>query len=244
MIGPYKAQWDFQDSGEVLLVDKPLDWTSFDVVKKIRFLFNVRKVGHAGTLDPKATGLLIICTGRQTRSILSYQDAEKEYTGTFELGVRTPSFDSETEVFETRDFANITESVLKKTVQKFVGRTIQTTPMYSAAKYNGMPLYAYARKGQMVKRSAREIEITDLDITRFQPPMVDFRVVCSKGTYIRALVEDLGNELECGCTLRSLRRTRIGKHTVDDALTIEDLKALRENLGLNQRTSYEVGEPA
>ena len=244
MMDQLKSHWDFREAGEVLLVDKPVDWTSFDVVKKMRFLFNVRKIGHAGTLDPKASGLLIVCTGRQTKSILSFQEAEKEYTGTLELGVRTPSFDSETEIIETRDFSHVTEETLSRTAQKFVGRSIQKTPMYSAAKFEGKPLYLYARKGQTVDRASREIEITDFAITGFRIPSVDFRVVCSKGTYIRALVEDLGNELGCGCTLRSLRRTRIGGYKVEDAFTIEDLKSLGESLGLNLRPSYEVGIPA
>ncbi len=239
-----KSQWDFRDAGEVLLVDKPVDWTSFDVVKKTRALFNVRKVGHAGTLDPKATGLLILCTGRQTKNILDFQDAEKEYVGTLELGVRTPSFDSETEVIETRDYTGITEEGLRYAAAKFVGRTLQMPPMYSAAKMEGKPLYQYARKGQVVERQVREIEIKDFVVSRFVPPMADFRVVCSKGTYIRALAEDLGNELGCGCTLRALRRIRIGTYRVEEAMTIEELQQLRDALGLGQRAPYEVGEPA
>ncbi len=244
MTGPFKEHWDFRDAGEILLIDKPLDWTSFDVVKKVRALFDVRKVGHAGTLDPKATGLLIICTARQTRSMLTFQEAEKEYDGTFELGVRTPSFDSETAVIESRAYADVTEDAVKEEARRFVGKVTQATPMYSAAKLNGRPLYSYARKGELVERPSRDIEISDFTVTGFRPPLVDFRVTCSKGTYIRALVEDLGNALGCGCTLRSLRRTRIGTHKVDEAMTIDDLVALQGHLGIRRHTSYEVGEPA
>ncbi len=239
-----KSQWDFRVSGEVLLVDKPVDWTSFDVVKKTRSLFNVRKVGHAGTLDPKASGLLILCTGRRTKNILEFQDAEKEYLGTFELGVRTPSFDSETDVVETRDFSGLTEEQVQQAAARFVGKTHQMPPMYSAAKLDGKPLYQYARKGQTVERQVREVEIKDFVVTRFSPPMADFRVVCSKGTYIRALVDDLGKELGCGCTVRSLRRIRIGMYRVEEAMTIGDLQKLRDTLGLGQRAPYEVSEPA
>ncbi len=237
-------KWDFRETGEVLLVDKPVDWTSFDVVKKIRVLFDVHRVGHAGTLDPKATGLLIVCTGRMTKSILTFQETEKEYTGTFELGVMTPSFDSETEVTERRDYSHVTVEQLERSTKHFVGRTLQTPPMFSATKFDGRPLYAYARKGEVVERAAREISITDFALTGVRLPFVDFRVVCSKGTYIRALIADVGNELGCGCTLRSLRRTRIGTFKVEDAMTIEDLKRLRQSLDLGQHTHYEVGEPA
>jgi tRNA pseudouridine55 synthase len=241
---PSKIQWDFQDNGEFLLVDKPLDWSSFDVVKKIKVLFSVRRVGHAGTLDPKATGLLIICTGKKTKTLDSFQSEEKEYTGSFELGVRTASFDSETQVLETKDFAHVTENVLDLAVKRFTGKILQTPPMFSAAKIDGKPLYLYARKGKSVDRAAREIEIHDFQITGFFPPMVDFKVICSKGTYIRTLVEDLGRELGCGCTLRSLRRTRIGTHRVEDAMSIEDLMVLRQALESRAPQSYEVSEPA
>ena len=225
-----KINWDFQESGELLLVDKPLDWSSFDVVKKIKILFNVKRVGHAGTLDPKATGLLIICTGRKTKTLDSFQNEQKEYTGSFELGARTPSFDSETQVIETKAFSHISQDLLDGAVKKFTGKIWQKPPMYSAAKFDGKPLYLYARKGKSVDRLAKEIEISDFRITGLSPPIVNFKVVCSKGTYVRTLVEDLGIELGCGCTLRSLRRTRIGNYSVEDALSIEDLVTLRRTI--------------
>lgn len=237
-------RWDFQENGEMLLVDKPLDWTSFDVVKKIRSLFNVRKVGHAGTLDPKATGLLIVCTGKQTKTLDLFLNAEKEYTGTFELGVRTPSCDSETEVIETKSYAHVTPKLLDQAITKFKGKVLQTPPMYSAAKKDGKPLYWYARDGKNVERSAREIEVMDFRITKCSFPMIDFTVVCSKGTYIRTLIDDLGVELGCGCTLRSLRRIRIGSYNVEHAMTIQDLMSLRQTLESRYRQHDEVGQPA
>jgi tRNA pseudouridine55 synthase len=239
-----KILWDFEDAGEFLLVDKPLDWSSFDAVKKIKVLFKVRRVGHAGTLDPKATGLLIVCTGRKTKTLDSFQLEEKEYSGSFEMGARTASFDSETQVFETREFAGISQEIMEQAITKFTGKIWQTPPMYSAAKFDGKPLYRYARKGKSVERPAKEIEIIDFRITKFSPPIVEFIVVCSKGTYIRTLVEDLGIELGCGCTLRSLRRTRIGSYRVEDAMSIEDLITLRQTLESRRPEQYEVSQPA
>jgi tRNA pseudouridine55 synthase len=244
MIGLIKDHWDFEDVGEFLLVDKPFDWSSFDVVKKIKVLFKLRKVGHAGTLDPKATGLLIICTGRKTKTLDSFQLEEKEYSGSFELGARTPSSDSETQVIETREFSNVSQEIVEQALTKFTGKIWQTPPMYSAAKFEGKPLYRYARKGKSVERTAKEIEVIDFRITKFAPPMVDFNVVCSKGTYIRTLVEDLGLELGCGCTLRSLRRTRIGGYRVEDAMSIPDLVTLRQTLENRRQQHHEVSEPA
>lgn len=236
--------WDFQEEGELLLVDKPLDWSSFDVVKKIKVLFKVRRVGHAGTLDPKATGLLIICTGKKTKTLDSFQNEQKEYTGSFELGKRTPSFDTETQVIETRDFSHVDRELLDRAIAKFLGKIRQTPPMFSAAKFDGKPLYQYARKGRSVERPAKEIEIFEFHITQFSPPIVEFNVVCSKGTYIRTLVEDLGVALGCGCTLRSLRRTRIGTYRVEEALTIEDLIALRQTVERRTEQHYELSESA
>lgn len=218
--------WDFNGAGEMLLVDKPLDWTSFHVVKKVRFLFQASKVGHAGTLDPKATGLLIVCTGKKTKTFDQFVGLEKEYIGTFELGIRTPSYDTETEIIERKDFSGVTLDQLKEAASRFVGKQLQKPPMYSAAKYNGKPLYKFARKGRTVERQAKEIEITQFEIVSFALPMVEFRVVCSKGTYIRSLVDDLGQVLNCGAVLKSLRRTRIGGFHVNDALSIEELERL------------------
>lgn len=215
------------DNGEILLIDKPLDWTSFDVVKRIRWTFGVKKAGHAGTLDPKATGLLIVCTGKKTKEIDRFVGLEKEYRGTMELGVRTPSHDSETEVVERREIQGVTLETLQSVAGEFVGKQLQTPPMYSAVKLRGKPLYKYARRGKSVEREPKEIEIVEFEVTKFEPPFAEFRVVCSKGTYIRSLVDDLGQRLGCGSTLRSLRRLRIGPYHVDRALTIEELENTR-----------------
>jgi tRNA pseudouridine55 synthase len=209
--------------GSVLFIDKPLDWTSFDVVKKVRATIHERKVGHAGTLDPKATGLLIICTGKMTKSIEQFVGFEKEYTGFFELGVRTPSFDSETEVSERSDFSSISPERIKELAREFIGAQIQTPPMYSALKYGGKHLYDFARAGKTVKREGREIVISEFDVDVLRFPFIDFRVVCSKGTYIRSLADEFGQRLGCGAALRSLRRTRIGTYLVRDAWSIETM---------------------
>jgi tRNA pseudouridine55 synthase len=244
MIDRFKRDWDFCEEGETLFVDKPLDWTSFDVVKKTKVLFGTRRVGHAGTLDPKATGLLILCTGRRTKMIDSFLSAEKEYTGTFELGVRTPSFDSETEVVERKDWSSVTPDLLERSVAELIGKQHQSPPMYSAVKIEGRPLYRYAREGKTVERTLREIEVYDFRLTGNAGPLVSFSITCSKGTYIRSLVNDLGNRLECGATLRSLRRIRIGEHRVDDAMTIEDLVALRDILRQRHLPEYETSDQA
>ena len=244
MTTPQAIAMDFGNAGEMLLVDKPIDWTSFDVVKKIKVLFKTRRVGHAGTLDPKASGLLIICTGRQTKTIQAYFDKDKEYTGTLELGVRTPSFDSETAVIERKDFSLVTRQMLDDSARAFTGKQMQIPPMYSAAKIEGQPLYRYARKGQTVERTPREVQISEFNITGYSAPAVDFQIVCSKGTYIRSLIEDFGKTLGCGAMLRSLRRTRIGSYRVEDAMTIEDLIHLRDTLQVPLSPQYEVSEPA
>ena len=165
---------DFSIEGEVLLLDKPLNWTSFDVVKKVRVLFDVRKVGHAGTLDPNATGLLIVCTGKKTKSIEQFVGLEKEYTGTCEIGVRTPSFDTETAAHEWRDSSAITEKQIKEVAQSYVGKQLQVPPMYSAVKYGGKPLYKYARAGKIVERVEREINISSFEIVNIRDSYIDF----------------------------------------------------------------------
>jgi tRNA pseudouridine55 synthase len=218
-----------EGAGELLLIDKPIDWTSFDVVKKVKRLFRVRKVGHSGTLDPKATGLLIICTGRKTKEIPEFIELEKEYSGTFEIGKRTPSFDSETDVSETRDTSCICENDILKAAKSLSGKQLQIPPMYSAVKYGGKPLYKYARNGVTVERAEREVDIKKFEIKRIYGTMVDFCVVCSKGTYIRSLIEDLGIRLGCGATLVSLRRIRIGSFHIDRAVTIDELIKLRNS---------------
>ena len=212
--------------GQMLLIDKPLDWTSFDVVKKVRSTLQMRKVGHAGTLDPKATGLLIICTGKCTKEIDQFVGLEKVYTGTFEVGIRTPSFDSETAVSERGDYSAIADETIFSAVAQMIGTQMQMPPMYSALKYGGRPLYQYARAGRTVVREPREIIISDFVIEAIRRPYVDFRVVCSKGTYVRTLVDDIGQKLGCGASLSVLRRTRIGQYHVNDATTIEQLNLI------------------
>ena len=213
--------------GEVLLLDKPMGWSSFDVVRKVRSILSVRKVGHAGTLDPLATGLLIVATEGMTKSLERFALEEKEYRGSFELGVRTPSFDSETEVTERRDYSGLSRADIVAALQRRVGRGVQVPPMYSAAKFGGRPLYRYARKGRTVVRAERDIEIRSFELDNFIPPIAEFSVVCSKGTYVRSLVDDVGTELGCGATLRSLRRMRIGSFRIEDAMSVEELIARR-----------------
>ena len=224
---------DFSIEGEVLFIDKPLNWTSFDVVKKVRVLFDVRKVGHAGTLDPNATGLLIVCTGKKTKTIEQFVGLEKEYIGTCKLGVRTPSFDTETAIHEWRDSSAITEQKIKETAQSYIGKQLQLPPMYSAVKYGGKPLYKYARAGKEVERVQREINILGFEIVNIHDLCVDFCIVCSKGTYIRSLIDEFGLRLGCGATLTALRRTRIGDYRVANAMTIEQLIDLRNSIFIN-----------
>lgn len=217
---------DFKN-GQVLLIDKPLTWTSFQAVNKIRWhikqRFNLKKikVGHAGTLDPLATGLLIICTGKQTKEINTYQGQIKEYTGTFTLGATTPSYDLETEVNETFSIDHITEDLLKQTTQKFIGDIEQKPPIFSAIKKDGKRLYELARKGETTEIKSRTVTVSEFKITKIALPNVEFRVVCSKGTYIRSLAYDFGKALDSGAHLSVLRRTKIGDFSVDNAESIE-----------------------
>jgi len=227
------------DEGIMLLIDKPLQWTSFDVVHKVRQSLGVAKVGHAGTLDPRATGLLIICTGRQTKRMHEFTELGKEYTGTFQLGIRTPSFDMETAITEHADISTVTLEVLQAAVQGFLGKQLQIPPMYSAVKHHGKPLYKYARKGKTLERKAKEIDITEFSILSFTPPNVTFRVRCSKGTYIRALANDIGEILGCGATLTELRRTSIGDFRVEDALSIDQLESMKAEKDLSQLETHE-----
>jgi tRNA pseudouridine55 synthase len=210
------------EEGTVLLFDKPLEWTSFDLVKKVRNTIRIKKVGHAGTLDPLASGLLIICTGKMTKKIDEYQAQEKEYTGEMVLGKTTPSCDAETEVDQEFDISNLTEAQIYQTTQQFLGTISQKPPIYSAIKVDGVPLYKKARKGEEVEIKAREVVITEFEITDIQLPVVKFRVVCSKGTYIRSLVRDFGIALQNGAYMSALRRTRIGSFLVEDAMQIDD----------------------
>ena len=214
-------------SGQVLLIDKPLTWTSFQAVNKLRWeirhAFDIKKikVGHAGTLDPLATGLLVICTGKMTKQINIFQGQEKEYTGTFTLGGTTPSFDLETEVNETFPTVHITDELINATTQQFIGQINQFPPVFSAIKKDGKRLYEFARAGEEVEIKSRQVEITEFEITQINALEVHFRVVCSKGTYIRSLANDFGKALNSGAHLSSLRRTRIGDFKVENALTPE-----------------------
>ncbi len=222
MYNTQREQWNeaFQ-SGKVLLIDKPLTWTSFDAVKKIRIATGVSKVGHAGTLDPLATGLLIICTGKYTKKINEFMAAEKEYTGSFTLGATTPTYDLEAEPVLKGDFSIISEEKIITTTDQFTGNILQVPPAHSAIKKSGTPAYVLARKGKEVKMDPRPITISTFEITKIDLPLVYFRVVCSTGTYIRSLANDFGEALGCGAYLSALRRTRIGEFKVDDAESIE-----------------------
>lgn len=218
-------------NGQVILIDKPLEWTSFQVVNKVRWLIRHRfgikkiKVGHAGTLDPLATGLLILCTGKFTRKIEEIQGAEKEYTGSLTLGATTPSYDLETEIDKRFDISGLEEQQILNTTKHFTGEIKQYPPVFSAVKKDGKRLYEYARKGKDVEIPSRAVRISEFDITRIEMPVVEFRVVCGKGTYIRSLVSDFGKALDNGAYLSSLRRTRIGQYSIDDALSLEAFEA-------------------
>jgi tRNA pseudouridine55 synthase len=214
----HEAMQGFLD-GQVILIDKPLRWTSFDAVKKIRILTGVSKVGHAGTLDPLATGLLIICTGRFTKKINEYMGMEKEYTGSFTIGATTPTFDLESQPTGFKDINHISTAALQQAAQSLTGEILQTPPIHSAIKKEGKPVYLLARKGHEVKLEPRKITISTFDITKIELPVIEFRVVCTTGTYIRSLASDFGKALGTGAYLSSLRRTRIGIFSVNDALS-------------------------
>jgi len=217
--------------GKVILIDKPLQWTSFQVVNKLRWAirkqFGIKKikVGHAGTLDPLATGLLIICTGKFTKKINEYQAKIKEYEGTFTLGATTPSYDLETEIDKTYPTNHITEELIYKTTQPFVGEINQKPPLFSAIKKDGKRLYELARKGETTEIKARKITIHNFEITKINFPEINFRVVCSKGTYIRSLAYDFGIALNSGAHLSTLRRTKIGDSNVINAINPEEFVA-------------------
>lgn len=208
--------------GFVFLIDKPLGWTSFDIVKKIRNTLSIKKVGHAGTLDPLASGLMIVCSGKATKQIESFMSTEKEYTGTFFIGATTPSYDLEQEVDATFPIDHITNEQVLETAIGFLGKQEQFPPIFSAIKVDGKRLYKSARAGTEVEIKPRPVEIVEFEITRIELPEVDFRVVVSKGTYIRSLAFDFGKRLESGAYLKSLRRTKSGDFNVDQALSIEE----------------------
>lgn len=217
------------ETGQVLLINKPLEWTSFDVIRKIRSLLSVKKVGHAGTLDPLATGLLIVCTGKFTKKINEFMSQEKEYTGTITLGARTPTYDLESEPVDLKDISGITRELIKSAIVQFTGEIMQVPPIHSAIKKDGKRVYELARRGEVVELDARKITIKEFEITGIDLPHVGFRVVCSTGTYIRSLANDLGAVLGCGGYLSSLCRTRIGAFKIEDALSMEMLETIVRN---------------
>lgn len=227
---PELADLDFA-AGCALLVDKPLEWTSFNVVSKIRYLIRHHlgvkkfKVGHAGTLDPLATGLLIICTGKMTKSITDFMGQEKEYLATLSLGASRPSYDMETEIDHEFPYEHIDRDLIDKTLENFKGDIMQVPPIFSAKQVNGKRAYESARAGKELKLAACSVNISELEVERFESPELDLRVRCSKGTYIRSLAHDVGHALESGAYLSQLRRTASGPYRVEDALTIEDLVA-------------------
>ncbi len=221
--------FDFE-KGELLLINKPYGWTSFDVVTSVRYAIKHHigrekiKVGHTGTLDPLATGLLLICTGQFTKKINSFLELDKEYTGTFTLGATTPSFDKETEIDKRFDLSHINEGIIRQTVKEFIGRIEQVPPIYSAVWIDGKRAYEYARNNETVEVSPKIVEIKRFDITGIRLPEVDFVVECSKGTYIRSLARDFGESLKCGAFLSSLCRTRIGEFHLENSLELAEFK--------------------
>ncbi len=224
-------------SGKILLIDKPLDWTSFDVVNKIRWEIRKKytlkkfKVGHAGTLDPKATGLLILCLGKETKNIETYQGQKKIYTGTIKLGVTTPSYDTETEEEGTFPVKHITPELVQQTLSQFTGTISQYPPVFSALKKEGKRLYEYARSGKEIELTPREIHIDHFEITTIEMPFLRFRVTCSKGTYIRSLAHDFGKALQSGGYLTKLRREQIGDFNIEKAFSVEKaIEMIQKNL--------------
>ncbi len=214
--------------GQVILIDKPLEWTSFDVVKKLKFALKAKKIGHAGTLDPLASGLLILCTGKKTKTIEGYQAQEKEYTGTITLGATTPSYDLETTPEHFKDYSKITIDHVKDVAKDFIGTNHQTPPIFSAVKKDGKRAYELARAGKVVELKAKIIEIHTFEITKFELPEVEFKISCSKGTYIRSIANDFGEKLGTGGYLSGLRRTKIGDFKVENASELIPFVALHK----------------
>ncbi|HRE77589.1 MAG TPA: tRNA pseudouridine(55) synthase TruB [Flavobacterium sp.] len=218
--------------GQVILVDKPLTWSSFQAVNKLKYALKRElglpkkfKIGHAGTLDPLATGLLIICTGKFTKRITEIQGQPKEYTGTFKLGATTPSYDLETEIDENFSINHINEKLINQILPQFLGEIDQKPPVFSAIKKDGIRMYEHARAGVEMEMESRKTSIHEFEITRIDLPEVDFRVVCSKGTYIRSLAHDFGKALESGAHLTVLRRTKIGDYSVENAVSPDDFES-------------------
>ena len=219
-------------NGQILLIDKPLNWTSFQAVNKIKYALINKvglpkkfKIGHAGTLDPLASGLLLICTGKFTKKISELQGQAKEYTGTFLIGATTPSYDLETEIDETFSISHIDNDLIHETVKQFLGEINQKPPIYSAIKKDGVRLYEHARAGEVVEIEFRKTTIHEFEITRIALPEIDFRVVCSKGTYIRSLAFDFGKALNSGAHLTALRRTKIGDYSIENAVDVIEFEA-------------------
>lgn len=219
------SEFDF-DAGEVLLIDKPLRWTSFDVIKKMRGMIRMKKIGHAGTLDPLATGLLIICTGKATKKINELQGFDKCYTGTISLGKTTPSYDLETEFDSESPIDGITENEIHDCANRLTGELQQIPPVYSAIKIDGKRAYTKARKNEKVEMKSRLVTVKRFDITSCDLPNVRFSIECTKGTYIRSIAHDFGQLLGCGAHLSELRRTSIGNYDLQNALTLDDFQKM------------------
>ncbi len=217
------------EQGKVLLINKPLRWTSFDVVRKVRNLVKIKKVGHAGTLDPLATGLLIVCTGKFTKRISEFMAQEKEYMGSFTLGATTPTYDLESEPVNFKPFDHLTDEEIKKATSRFTGEIIQVPPIHSAIKQQGKRVYELARQGKEVVMEPRKLFIREFEITDISLPVISFRVVCSTGTYIRSLAHDFGQILGCGAYLSSLCRTRIGEFKIENAMSMEKFEKIIAN---------------
>ncbi len=226
----------FPEEGKVIMIDKELDWTSFNVVKKIkgilRNIYKLKKikVGHAGTLDPLASGLVIVCAGKQTKNIEQYQAAEKEYITSIKIGATTPSFDLETEIDKTFEFEHVQRKDIEKVLEGFIGEQDQIPPIFSAKNINGKRAYEYARKGQEVVMKPSRITISELELLEFESAVIKIRVVCSKGTYIRAFARDIGERLNSGAHMIALRRTRIGNYYVEDSLKVDEFEKIMRNL--------------
>lgn len=235
-------------SGEIFCIDKPLGWTSFDAVKRLRGAIQRRlhvrkfKVGHAGTLDPLATGVLLVCTGRATRRIAELQEGMKEYVADITLGATTPSFDLETEIDARFPWEHITRQSVEEILPTFTGRVMQVPPVFSAVKVDGKRAYSFARKGKEVELKAKPLEIRELEVLTFEPPLVRLRVLCSKGTYIRALARDFGAALGSGAHLSALRRTRVGNFTVENALSLPDALEKIKNEPLTFPEDYQPAD--
>ena len=214
---------DKYNEGKIILIDKSLDWTSFDVVKKLKFLIKCKKIGHAGTLDPLATGLLIICTGKNTKKINDIQNLSKTYTGNFTIGSTTPSHDLETEISASKPIENISKKMIEDVADTFLGVQLQKPPKFSAVKVEGERAYKLARENKKFILKEKEIEITKFKISEIKSSVISFEIKCSKGTYIRSIARDFGNRLGCGAYLSKLRRTKIGDFDVNNAYTIDDM---------------------